>query len=153
MIRCGRVQQSRQHQSLGQRGGGHRAKWPATADWERRLRAFFFKDTPTAGVCLSLQHFKRWLTKSKETTTKAFRARMRGSVIFNYIRLPGADEKKRGSVEDIGGWGGGGGGQCDLTEHPIRDIQWIRVFCLQTLYILAHRRGLTARSSVLQFRK
>lgn len=28
MIRCGRVQQSRQHQSLGQRGGGQGAKWP-----------------------------------------------------------------------------------------------------------------------------
>lgn len=145
MIRPSRVEQSRQHQSLEQRGAGHRAKWPVGGVQQTGNDTFFplffvfvlkkyCSCTDLRSVKLA-KHLKHLPTKNNNKSIQGKDER------FNYTWLPGAEEKKRKSVAANRE---GGGLERRFNEiwlkHPIRYIQWISLFCLQKLYILTHKR-------------
>lgn len=79
----------------------------------------------------------RFRAKNCQTTrTEAFGARMSGSIIHDFQV---EKKRRRKSVSAHGGLGLGSGFSAIRLKHPIRYIQWISAFCLQTLSILAHK--------------
>lgn len=142
MIRPSRVEQSRKHQSLEQRGAGHRAKWPVGGVQQTGNDTFFppvflKRNTAPAQTWEVWNSLNTLKTCRPKTTTKAFRARMRSSIIHDFqVQM----KRKERAWQRIGR----GGLESRFNEiwlkHPIRYIQWISLFCLQKLYILTHKR-------------
>lgn len=138
MIRPSRVRESRQHQSLEQRGAGHRAKSPVCSaqqsgngswkNWHKKAQAW--------GVWNSLKHLSKFADFKQRATTKAVVARMRGSIRDDFqVQMKTKDRA----------WQRIGGLESRFNEirlkHPIRYIQWISRLCLHKRYVLTQKKG------------